>query len=150
MTSLGSTTVLKLLSNVKVEDSVRGVYSHRFMASNTSAPLAPLWLVGGASNVGCSILRQENFTNNELDHLSQSIDPYSDSPLDYYPLCKAGERFPLNDPNKKPVLDPKPLDDGIRSYRAEYLHGILQGIANVEKEGYKVLQDLGATPLSQV
>jgi hypothetical protein len=42
-----------------------------------------------------------------------------------------GERFPTNDPEKKPVLDPKPMKDGVVC-RKEYLHGILQGIANIE------------------
>jgi len=49
VTSLGSTVAVKLLSERPVEDSARGVYSHR---------LGDRWLVGGASNVGCAILRQ--------------------------------------------------------------------------------------------
>lgn len=49
VTSLGSTVAVKLLSERPVEDSARGVYSHR---------LGDRWLVGGASNVGCAVLRQ--------------------------------------------------------------------------------------------
>ena len=47
--------------------------------------------------------------------LTEKIDPAYRSPLQYYPLVKPGERFPVNDANKKPVLDPKPKT------RAEYL-----------------------------
>lgn len=135
VTSLGSTVAIKLLSDKPVEDSNRGIYSHR---------LGNRWLVGGASNVGCAILRQEGFTDDELKQLSEQINPLVDSPLNYYPLKTAGERFPINDPNKQPVLEPKPQD------RKEYLHGILQGITNVELDGYKALADLGASRLVEV
>ena len=43
VTSLGSTLVIKLLSETRVDDSRYGIYSHR---------LGDLWLVGGASNTG--------------------------------------------------------------------------------------------------
>ena len=42
--------------------------------------------------------------------------------------------------NKEPVLHPKPDN------RKEYLHGILQGIGDVEREGFRVLGELGASP----
>jgi D-ribulokinase len=147
VTSLGSTLVVKLLSEKPVEDSTRGIYSHR---------LGDRWLVGGASNVGCAVLRQEEFSEEELRQLSAAIDPHTDSPLKYYPLTKAGERFPKNDPKKQPVLTPKPLKtaaDGAKDTsvcRQQYLHGILQGIAEVEKEGYAALKELGATAITEV
>ena len=125
-----------MLSETPVEDSSRGIYSHRVCGGK--------WLVGGASNVGCKILRQENFSNEELVELSENIDPMVDIPLEYYPLTKPGERFPVQDPNKLPILEPKPAS------RGEYLHGILQGIAKVELEAYSALRELGATPVSLV
>jgi sugar (pentulose or hexulose) kinase len=136
VTSLGSTLAMKQLSQVYVEDATRGVYSHRF--PNFEDPDAEAWLVGGASNVGCAILRKLEFSNNELDSLSSRIDPKTDSPLKYYPLTKPGERFPVADPNKEPVLEPIPSD------RKDYLHGILQAIGDVERDGFEVLQELGA------
>ena len=147
MTSLGSTLVIKLLSENPVEDSDRGIYSHR---------LGNRWLVGGASNVGCAVLRQEGFSDEELKTLSESIDPTVDSPLKYYPLTKAGERFPKNDPNQEPILDPKPMTHPQRAEdksivcRQRYLHGILQGVAEVEKEGYAALKSLGASAVTEV
>jgi len=144
VTSLGSTLAMKQLSKTFVEDASRGVYSHRFPRfSNTSREDQQdqeAWLIGGASNVGCAILRQEDFSDDELISLSAEIDPTSDSTLSYYPLVKKGERFPVADSSKEPVLDPKP------NSRADYLHGILQGISDVEREGFKVLGDLGASP----
>ena len=38
------------------------------------------------------------FTVAAIKRLSQEIDPTKLSDLDYYPLVKAGERFPINDP----------------------------------------------------
>ena len=135
VSSLGSTLAIKMLSDIAVEDSNRGIYSHR---------LGNQWLVGGASNVGCAVLRQEGFSNEELVNLSKDIDPSVDSKLEYYPLTKKGERFPENDPNKEPVLSPVPES------RREYLHGILQGITMCEKKGYSALVDLGSTKPTEI
>jgi len=144
VTSLGSTLAMKQLSKTFVEDASRGVYSHRFPRfgndSGEDQQDDEAWLIGGASNVGCAILRQEDFSDDELVALSAEIDPTSDSSLTYYPLVKKGERFPVADSAKEPVLVPKP------NSRGEYLHGILQGISDVEREGFKVLGDLGASP----
>jgi hypothetical protein len=52
--------------------------------------LGDLWLVGGASNVGCAVLREQGFSNDELRTLSLDIDPMADSSLKYYPLAGEG------------------------------------------------------------
>jgi D-ribulokinase len=140
VTSLGSTVALKHLSTAYVEDADRGVYSHRFPSAFESDGDKALWLVGGASNVGCAVLRQLNFTNDELDELSTRVDPNTDSPYAYYPLPSVGERFPIADRDRQPVLHPIPLT------RQEYLHGLLQGIGDVERDGYLALGALGAHP----
>jgi len=137
-TSLGSTLAMKQLSEVYVEDADRGVYSHRF--PNFQNPDEESWLVGGASNVGCAILRELDFSNEELKTLSAEIDPEIDSPLEYYPLTKVGERFPVADSMKLPMLGPVPES------RREYLHGLLQSIGDVEREGFSILMEMGAPP----
>jgi sugar (pentulose or hexulose) kinase len=134
VTSLGSTLVLKLLSETRAESARYGVYSHWY---------GDLWLVGGASNAGGRVLRQ-HFTDQELETLSPCIDPETDSGLDYYPLPGPGERFPYNDPTLPPRLEPRPPE------RARFLHGLLEGLARVEALGYARLQELGATPLRSV
>ncbi|KAL7471594.1 hypothetical protein ACHAXS_011892 [Conticribra weissflogii] len=144
VTSLGSTLAIKQLSKTFVEDASRGVYSHRFPRFRDGNDEAEgedeAWLIGGASNVGCAVLRQEGFTDEALSELSSQIDPESDSPLSYYPLIKKGERFPVADSKKEPILNPKPDD------RKDYLHAILQGIGDVERDGFRILGELGATP----
>lgn len=134
VTSLGSTLVLKLLSTTPVHDARSGIYSHR---------LGDLWLVGGASNTGGAVLRQF-FTDAELEYFSRQIDRALASPLDYYPLPQIGDRFPINDPNLPPRLEPRP-DNPV-----EFLHGLLESMARIEARGYQLLQQLGATPLSRV
>ncbi len=134
VTSLGSTLVLKLLSQTRIENSQFGIYSHKF---------GDLWLVGGASNTGGAVLKQF-FSDSELKTLSQRINPQQTSPLDYYPLPATGDRFPINDPNLQPHLQPRP------EHPVDFLHGLLQGIANIEAQGYHRLQQLGATPLTRV
>jgi sugar (pentulose or hexulose) kinase len=136
VTSLGSTLVIKLLSEKPVRDNSRGIYSHRLGAGK--------WLVGGASNVGCAVLRQEKFSGDELASLSRDIDPRTRVDLDYYPLVGQGERFPINDPEKVCVLDPKP------ETRKEYLHGILQAISKIEAEGFAAMVSSGASPVKHV
>ncbi|MDF5739535.1 MULTISPECIES: FGGY-family carbohydrate kinase [unclassified Nostoc] len=134
VTSLGSTLVLKLLSRTRVEDARYGIYSHR---------LGDLWLTGGASNTGGAVLKQF-FTNAELESLSRKIDASIASELDYYPLLKAGDRFPINDPNLPPRLSPRPENP------VEFLHGLLESIARIEARGYELLQQMGADKLTHV
>ena len=134
VTSVGSTLVLKLLSTTKVENSNYGIYSHR---------LGDLWLTGGASNTGGAVLKHF-FSDRELVTLSQQINPNLASPLEYYPLLSKGDRFPVNDPDLLPQLEPRP-DDPV-----EFLHGLLESIARIEALGYQRLQELGASKLTRV
>ncbi|MFP5417715.1 MAG: FGGY-family carbohydrate kinase [Gammaproteobacteria bacterium] len=134
VTSLGSTLVLKLLSDTRVESIGHGIYSHWF---------GPRWLAGGASNAGGAVLRQF-FDDRQLAALSAHIDPAVASPLDYLPLPGRGERFPVNDPELAPRLSPRPADD------VEFLHGLLESLARIEARGYALLQELGASPVTQV
>lgn len=134
VTSLGTTLVIKLLSERRVDDPASGVYSHRY---------GKLWLAGGASNSGGGVLRRF-FDDAALERLSGLIDPERPSGLDYYPLPAAGERFPLNDPALAPRMTPRPPSD------ADFLHGLLEGMARIEALGYARLQALGASPLKRI
>lgn len=142
VTSLGSTLAIKLLSRTRIDNSQYGIYSHRFPCFD-EAEQETLWLVGGASNTGGAVLRQF-FSNADLERLSGEIDATKSSKYDYYPLSKPGERFPVNDANLQPRLEPRPDND------AEFLHGLLESIARIEARGYELLQKLGADKLSRV
>lgn len=128
VTSLGSTLVLKVYSDKPLTSSKYGIYSHR---------IGNGWLTGGASNSGGAVLRNF-FSDAEIAQLSQKIDPARPLGLGYYPLPGVGERFPRNDPDMRPQMQPRPDN------RRDFLQAILEGIADIEAEGYTRLTELGA------
>ncbi|WP_437123665.1 FGGY-family carbohydrate kinase [Rhodovibrio salinarum] len=134
VSALGTTLTIKLLSHTPVFAPEYGIYSHR---------IGDVWLAGGASNVGGGVLA-DYFDGDRLADLSRRIDPEQDSGLDYYPLRRPGERFPIADPALAPRLSPRPDDDGV------FLHGLLEGIARVEALGYQRLRELGAPVLTRL
>ena len=128
VTSLGTTLTVKLVSPRRVEDPARGVYSHR---------LGGTWLAGGASNTGGGVLLA-HFDAERLEALSSALDPGRPTGLDYHPLLRPGERFPVADPALPPRLAPRPESD------AAFLQGMLESMARIEAEGYAALVALGA------
>jgi D-ribulokinase len=128
VTSLGSTLVLKIVSPTPVFSPEYGVYSHR---------IGDRWVAGGASNSGGVVLLQF-FTPERMRALTARLDPDRPTGLDYYPLPAPGERFPRCDPGFTPRLEPRPDDD------ARFFQGLLEGIAAIEAEGYRLLAELGA------
>lgn len=134
VSALGTTLAIKLLSDGPVFAPEYGVYSHR---------VGDLWLAGGASNSGGGAIATF-FAPEEIAALSGRIDPEADSGLDYYPLPRPGERFPISDPSLPPRLEPRPRDDAL------FLHGLLEGVARIEALGYARLSELGAPPLHTI
>jgi sugar (pentulose or hexulose) kinase len=134
VTVLGSTLVIKLVSPVPVTAPEFGVYSHR---------IGDLWLAGGASNSGGAVLRRY-FTDEQLQDLSRQLRPEFSTGLDYYPLSRPGERFPVADPYLAPRLQPRPAEDRV------FLQGLLEGMAAIEVQGYRLLEKLGAPSVRRV
>ncbi|MDE2789654.1 MAG: FGGY-family carbohydrate kinase [Paracoccaceae bacterium] len=134
MTSLGTTLAIKLVSDRPVTSPTHGVYSHRLFGK---------WLAGGASNSGGGALLT-HFSRRELDSLSRRINPDQDAGLDYYPLPRRGERFPVADPDLKPRVSPRPESD------ATFLQGLFEGIARIERNGYRSLETLGGPKVVSV
>lgn len=128
VTSLGSTLVLKIISDKPVFSSEEGIYSQ---------PYGKHWLVGGASNTGGAVLRHY-FTDQQMSQLETRLHPEQPTGLNYYPLLQSGERFPINNPQQTPCLEPRPEDDAI------FFQAMLEGIALIEQQGYQKLQQLGA------
>ena len=134
VTSLGSTLVLKLLSNKPLFSVEHGVYSHR---------LGKRWLVGGASNSGGTTLLQY-FKLEQMRELTPMLEPDNPTGLDYYPLPDVGERFPINDPHMVPKLEPLPGNS------VTFFQGMLEGITNIEAQGYRLLHKLGGPALREI
>jgi sugar (pentulose or hexulose) kinase len=134
VTSLGTTLVVKLLADRPVFAAEQGIYSHR---------LGDRWLAGGASNTGGAALLA-HFPAEALEAMTPKLKPSQPTGLDYYPLPKPGERFPIADPNLAPRVTPRPADDVV------FFQGLLEGVAAVEALAYRRLGELGAPPLRRV
>ncbi len=128
VTSLGSTLVLKIISDTPVFSSAEGIYSQ---------PLGKRWLVGGASNTGGAVL-QHYFSDAQMTKLEAQLNPDKNTGLDYYPLLQTGERFPDNNPQQAPCLTPRPDNDAV------FFQAMLEGISKIEQRGYQKLQQCGA------
>jgi sugar (pentulose or hexulose) kinase len=134
VSSLGTTLVVKLLADKPVFAADQGIYSHR---------LGDRWLAGGASNTGGAALLA-HFTSAELEAMTPKLKPTQPTGLDYYPLPKPGERFPIADPNLLPRVTPRPDDD------VTFFQGLLEGVAAIEAMAYRRLGELGAPALRRV
>jgi sugar (pentulose or hexulose) kinase len=134
VTSLGTTLTLKLLSDRPVFAPNYGIYSHR---------IGDQWVPGGASNTGGAALAAY-FDRDAIVRLTPLIDPDRPTGLDYYPLPKPGERFPINDPAMPSRVTPRPDDERV------FFQALLEGIAGVEALAYRRLAELGASPLKSL
>jgi D-ribulokinase len=134
VTSLGTTLVVKLLATRPIFAADQGVYSHR---------LGERWLAGGASNSGGGALLAQ-FSAADMERLTPQLRPEEPTGLNYYPLPKPGERFPIADPALAARVTPRPAEDH------RFFQGLLEGIASIEALAYQHLARLGAPPLRRV
>jgi len=132
VTILGSTIVIKKFVSKPI--SGKGISNHKLLGN---------WLCGGASNTGASILL--DFFNVEyISELSKQINPNKSTGLNLLPLTTQGERFPIDDPNLQPKLEPRPVSDSL------YLHALFEGLAKIEARGWQKFNELGAELPKQI
>ena len=124
LTVLGTTLVLKKF--IRKPINYPGVSMHRVNKE---------WICGGASNAGCGIL-SKFFSNSEIEDLSKQINPLKETNLKYLPLNCDGERFPVNDPLLRPILEPRPVSDAL------FLQAIFEGLATIELNGWNKIKEL--------
>jgi sugar (pentulose or hexulose) kinase len=140
ITSLGSSLVMKVIANKPVFNREYGIYSQ---------PFGSYWLVGGSSNSGGAVLKYWFCPGDISDYTEQlnkriSQGQFSLLNLSYYPLLSPGERFPVSDAHKQPVLEPRPNED------IAYFQAMLEGMADIEALSYQRLQSLGVPYPEQV
>jgi len=129
LTVLGTTIVVKKIIENPIKE--KGITTHRVNGD---------WVCGGASNAGCGIL-SKFFSDLEIKELSRQINPSKNTSLNLLPLNSKGERFPINNPNLKPILGPRPVSDSL------YLHALFEGLAKIELKGWEKLRELtGSLP----
>jgi D-ribulokinase len=126
---LGTTLVLKGVSDQPVRDPTGVVYSHRSPDGG--------WLPGGASSTGAGVLSKE-FPGRDLEALDQQAAGREPAGVVAYPLVSRGERFPFSAPEAEGFVLGEPADEADR-YAA-----LLQGVALVERLCFDHLDLLGA------
>jgi sugar (pentulose or hexulose) kinase len=128
-TVLGTTLVLKGVSQELIHDPLGVVYSHR-------APDGA-WLPGGASSTGAGVLARD-LAGRDLDELGRQASRRTGVTATTYPLVSRGERFPFRAPRAEGFTLGSPADD-VERYAA-----ILRGTAFIERLCFDYLDLLGA------
>ena len=130
-TTIGTTMVIKGVSEKLVKDKLGRVYCH----------LHPdgYWIPGGASNTGGECIDRTNYC--EFDNEAMKRVPTN---LIVYPLARKGERFPFVDKNAEGFVVGTPKD------RFERYAGNLEGVGYVERFSYDLLKELGAGSVDRV
>ncbi|GGS75262.1 FGGY-family carbohydrate kinase [Nonomuraea spiralis] len=138
---IGTTLVLKGVTEELIHDPLGVVYSHR-------APDGS-WLPGGASSTGAGVLSRD-LPGRDLDALSRQAAaryggrPGRPGPITY-PLVSRGERFPFAAPEAEGfTIGGDPADD-VERYAA-----VLLGAAFVERLCFDYLDLLGASVAGEV
>ncbi len=127
--TLGTTLVVRGVSEELITDSIGRIYCHRHPDG--------YWLPGGASSVGGECL-EKVFPGEDYDSLSAKAQSLIPTALSIYPLVRTGERLPFVDPNAEGFVA------GEASSREELYAGYLEGVAYVEKWCYDLMESLDA------
>lgn len=122
---LGTTYVLKGVSQELATDPTGAVYSHRHPSG--------AWLPGGASNTGGEALA-DTADPAALDEAAAAHGPAG---CVAYPLRRGGERFPFVAPDARGFFDRDPVDE-VAAHRAR-----LEGVAFLENLALDHLRRLG-------
>jgi len=126
--TLGTTLVVKGVSEQLICDPLGRIYSHRHPEGH--------WLPGAASTTGGEAI-SVRFAGQSLDALNAQVLSSAPTSLIIYPLVRKGERFPfLNSEAEGFTLGES--TDPATLYTAH-----LEGVAYVERLGYDVLQQIG-------
>lgn len=149
-TVLGTTLVLKGVSDRPVSIASGSLYSHR-------APHSALWMPGGASNTGAGILA-DIAPDADLAALDASLRRAParqalEKIVPCYPLARAGERFPFLDPTARGFAlcpDERPLQELRRLPEPLAVTSLWAGVACVERLCYDILAEQGIAITGQL
>jgi sugar (pentulose or hexulose) kinase len=127
---LGTTLVLKGVTDELLHDPLGAVYSHR-------APDGG-WLPGGASSSGAGVITRD-FAGQDLAELEATARAHEPADALVYPLVSPGERFPFVAPQAEGFrLGGRDQDP------ADTFAAILQGVGYIERLCFDYLRLLGA------
>lgn len=126
---LGTTLVLKGVTEQLIHDPLGVVYSHKSPDGH--------WLPGGASSTGAGVVSRD-FPDADLAALEIQARDREPATALTYPLVSAGERFPFTAPTAHGFV----LDDS--GDEADRYASVLQGVAFIERLCFDYLDLLNA------
>ncbi|MDI7275538.1 MAG: FGGY-family carbohydrate kinase, partial [Anaerolineae bacterium] len=126
--TLGTTLVVKGVSDRLVRDPEGRIYSHRHPEGH--------WLPGGSSTTGGEAIAQR-FPAADLDRLNAAALRLAPTDLIVYPLARRGERFPFVRPEAEGFVLGDAADD------ETLFTACLEGVGYVERLCYQVLERIG-------
>ncbi|MCD6343010.1 MAG: FGGY-family carbohydrate kinase [Spirochaetaceae bacterium] len=127
-TTIGTTLVIKGLTDSIISDKQGRIYSHRHPDG--------YWIPGGASNTG-GICLKHHFPDRDFKEMDLQVNLREPSGLITYPLTGKGERFPFQKPDAEGFTEGNIRDD-VQLYTA-----LLEGVAFTERLSYSVMENLG-------
>lgn len=133
-TNLGTTLVVRAVSEQLIHDPEGRVYSHLHPEG--------WWLPGGASSSGGEVVLQT--FGSRAEALERDVPKHLPTDLLVYPLARTGERLPFVDAEATGFVVGLPTSD------AEHLAAMMEGGGYLERWIFEVLEDLGTTELQNV
>ena len=128
-TTIGSTLVIKGISEKIIVDPLGRIYSHYHPDG--------WWLPGGASNCGGKIL-SEKFQAAELDEAQEAAEKILPTDIMCYPLAGKGERLPFVSSEAEGFCEP------MTKSKTHLMAAISEGLAFVERWVYEMMEELSA------
>ena len=134
-TTIGTTMVIKAISQDIIKDEKGRVYCHLHPQG--------YWMPGGASNVGGACLNNR-FDKTLFETYNTYVEGLTPTGILIYPLVGKGERFPfINKEAQEFVVGD--VGDDKKLYTA-----LMEGVAYTERLAYETLTDLGCGEVQRV
>jgi sugar (pentulose or hexulose) kinase len=132
-TTIGTTMVIKGVTEQEVKDPEDRIYSHRHPEG--------FWMPGGASNTGADWVTKE--FREDLSLLNEQASRLIPTGLIAWPLCQEGERFPFIAPQAR-GFEPSGLS------MPERFAANMEGVAYLERYAYQLIRKLSGEKVNAV
>jgi sugar (pentulose or hexulose) kinase len=132
-TTIGTTMVIKGVTQNEVLDPYGRLYSHRHPAG--------YWMPGGASNTGADWVTNE--FGDDLVNLNEMARQLIPTKYTAYPLQQEGERFPFIAPQAR-GFEPEGLS------KAERFTANMEGVAYIERYAYEMIEHLSGEKVNAI
>jgi len=133
-TTIGTTLVVKGVTEKEIDDPTGALYCHRHPEG--------YWMPGGASNTGADWV-SKLFSNNNIDTLNAAAAALIPTGQLAYPLMQEGERFPFFAPAARGFM-PEGLSP------AELFTACMEGVAYIERYAYERITQLSGETVQRV